>query len=140
MRRRLALALAIGALLGALLPGIATATQSDTVASCKDGGWQQLVRAEDGSTFKNQGACVSYAAQGGTPVAPTPFKAICDRYGGAYREDSPASGIVRFVCEGPHFTDGDFHLFIDEYDAACIDQPGMIHTYSGFPVHCQIRI
>jgi hypothetical protein len=30
------------------------------------GGWQNLVR-QDGTGFKNQGDCVSYAAQGGTP-------------------------------------------------------------------------
>ena len=30
---------------------------------CKDGGWQSLTRA-DGSTFKNQGDCVSYAQNG----------------------------------------------------------------------------
>ena len=32
---------------------------------CKNGGWQTLLRS-DGSSFANQGACVSYAAQGGT--------------------------------------------------------------------------
>jgi hypothetical protein len=31
---------------------------------CKDGGWQHLVRA-DSTSFKNQGACVSYANTGG---------------------------------------------------------------------------
>ena len=35
------------------------------VASCKNGAWQQLVRRGDFSTFKNQGACVSYVDQGG---------------------------------------------------------------------------
>jgi hypothetical protein len=34
---------------------------------CQKGGWQTLVRS-DGSSFANQGACVSYAAQGGTLV------------------------------------------------------------------------
>ena len=32
---------------------------------CQKGGWQNLYRS-DGSTFANEGACVSYAAQGGT--------------------------------------------------------------------------
>jgi hypothetical protein len=32
--------------------------------ACKDGGWKTL-RASDGSSFKNQGACVSYVASNG---------------------------------------------------------------------------
>jgi len=32
---------------------------------CEKGGWQDWVRT-DRSAFKNQGDCVSYAAQGGT--------------------------------------------------------------------------
>jgi hypothetical protein len=34
-------------------------------ASCKKGGWKSVYRA-DGTAFKNQGQCVSYAVQGGT--------------------------------------------------------------------------
>src|SRR6185437_17001909 len=36
--------------------------------ACKLGGWQNLLR-QDGTGFKNQGDCVSYAVQGGTLVA-----------------------------------------------------------------------
>jgi len=36
-------------------------------ALCKDNGWKTLVRA-DGTPFLSQGECVSYAANGGTPV------------------------------------------------------------------------
>ena len=34
-----------------------------TVADCKNGAWQNLVRANF-TTFKNQGACVSYVQTG----------------------------------------------------------------------------
>ena len=34
-------------------------------AACKKGGWKNLYRS-DGTAFKNQGKCVSYAVQGGT--------------------------------------------------------------------------
>jgi len=34
-------------------------------AACKKGGWKTLYRS-DGTAFKNQGKCVSYAVQGGT--------------------------------------------------------------------------
>jgi hypothetical protein len=40
--------------------------------ACKKGGWAGLQR-EDGTRFKNQGRCVSYAVHGGVlvPVVPT---------------------------------------------------------------------
>lgn len=39
--------------------------------ACKKGGWRELQR-EDGTRFRNQGRCVSYAVHGGilVPVAP----------------------------------------------------------------------
>ena len=37
---------------------------SDAANACKQGGWQNLVR-QDGTDFKNQGDCVSYATKGG---------------------------------------------------------------------------
>jgi hypothetical protein len=42
------------------------AAEDAAKASCKNDGWQTLVRA-DQSPFKNQGECVSYAAKGGQP-------------------------------------------------------------------------
>jgi hypothetical protein len=39
---------------------------SGAAAMCQKNGWQALVRVEDASGFTDQGACVSYAAQGGT--------------------------------------------------------------------------
>jgi hypothetical protein len=59
----------------ALAVGFATATagggNSANAKLCQKGGWQNWVRT-DGSAFKNQGSCVSYAAQGGTLVAAAP--------------------------------------------------------------------
>src|SRR5262249_24765516 len=54
-----ALALSIGA-------GTASAGggNSDAAQPCQKGGWQNLMR-EDGTGFKNEGDCVSYAAHGG---------------------------------------------------------------------------
>ena len=37
---------------------------------CQKDGWRNWVQA-DGSAFKNQGDCVSYAAQGGTLTPPS---------------------------------------------------------------------
>jgi hypothetical protein len=67
-RWRTVIACALCAVGVPLLTGGAQAANggnSDNAKACQNGGWQQLVRA-DGSEFKNQGACVSYAAQGGT--------------------------------------------------------------------------
>jgi hypothetical protein len=36
----------------------------DEIASCKNGGWQELTR-EDRTPFKNQGSCIQYVAVGG---------------------------------------------------------------------------
>jgi len=53
----------------ALTIGVATAGagggNSDAAKACQKGGWQNVVR-QDGTGFKNEGDCVSYAAQGGT--------------------------------------------------------------------------
>ena len=139
MIRRLALVLAMGALLGALLPGIATATQSDTVASCKDGGWEQLVR-EDGSTFKNQGACVSYAAQGGTPVAPDPLRTICEALpAGEYTRTSDGVYDVVSACDTNDLGLRD-SFYNYQWLPACRAQPAASYTASlaGFYVYCYL--
>jgi len=55
----------------ALTVGVSTASagggNSDAAHACQQGKWQYIVRS-DGTPFKNQGDCVSYAAQGGTLV------------------------------------------------------------------------
>jgi hypothetical protein len=64
------LALFVGALLLALAVGSSSAAGGGNSADaklCQKDGWTELVRT-DGSTFVNDGACVSYAAHGGTLV------------------------------------------------------------------------
>jgi hypothetical protein len=68
---------AAAALTVALSVGVATATagggrgNSANAHLCQKGGWMTLQRS-DGTQFKNQGACVSRGAHGGTivPIAP----------------------------------------------------------------------
>jgi hypothetical protein len=72
--KRLLVSVAVVAVaaLSAPLTAIASAGAGGNRAhaqACHHGGWQTLVR-EDGSPFANQGACVSYGAQGGTPTPP----------------------------------------------------------------------
>ena len=64
----------------ALTVGITTASagggNSDNAKLCQHGGWEDLER-EDGSPFKNDGDCVSYAAQGGTFGPPSDSQNSC---------------------------------------------------------------
>ncbi len=71
---RRALLVASAVALVALAVGASVASAGGNSANaklCQKGGWKDLVRA-DQTPFANQGACVSYAAQGGTLTAPSP--------------------------------------------------------------------
>jgi hypothetical protein len=62
-----------GALVALAAPSAAMAGgNSDTAHACQQNGWQTVVR-QDGTSFANQGDCVSYGAHGGTlKNKPTP--------------------------------------------------------------------
>lgn len=65
---------------------------SSNAQACQNGGWQDL-RRSDGTTFDNQGDCVSYAAQGGTlTISP---EALCESYGGTF---VVGSGTLVWTC------------------------------------------
>lgn len=95
-RRRPTIGAALGAvaLIAALvvvLPGGAQAAKpgnSQNAKACQKGGWGNLVRS-DGSTFANQGECVSYAAKGGQlqpkPTAPATAQQLCADAGGTFQ-------------------------------------------------------
>ena len=72
------LALAIAAL--ATTPAGAARGNSANAKLCQKGGWKTLFRS-DGSTFANQGACVSYGAKGNTILTepPNPWEAPASR-------------------------------------------------------------
>ena len=59
------------------------AGNADNAKLCQKGGWQTLFRS-DGSTFANQGDCVSYAAKGNTILTapPNPWFVACQQVGG----------------------------------------------------------
>lgn len=52
---------------------------SANAKACQKGGWASLYR-EDGSTFADQGACVSYAAKGGKLLTEPPVVKNCVAY------------------------------------------------------------
>jgi hypothetical protein len=69
-------------LLAAVAATPAGAANGTNAKLCKDSGWKTLYRS-DGSTFANQGDCVSYAAKGNTPLTepPNAWKAACEQSG-----------------------------------------------------------
>src|SRR5215208_7407829 len=77
--QRLGLLLMIAGVVAVALAGTALAGggNSENAKLCQQDGWQQLVR-NDGTSFKNTGDCVSYAARGGT------FGVGCRIYGGGF--------------------------------------------------------
>jgi hypothetical protein len=109
----------------ALMVGVATATagggNSANAKKCQNGGWQTLVRS-DGTSFTSEGACVSYAARGGTlttPTTKTKSQLDCEALGGTF-----ATGTlpVLWTCNGwtandpAAFDSGGNLLVIDCFD------------------------
>lgn len=98
MSRRLALLAVVVAAALTISVSIAVAGLGNSAAanSCKNGGWMNLVRA-DQTPFADQGACVSYATKGGTPAPPTTTyadaRAECSRMGGTF--DTPGFDVLQ---------------------------------------------
>jgi hypothetical protein len=117
MIRRLALVLSLAAMLSLGVVAVALAGgggggkgkgNSAAAHLCQHGGWKGLHRT-DGSAFKNGGACVSYAAKGGTLSAfdlsqgtcPSgePVGSVCVFLFGVGLE--PGSGLIGFATATP---------------------------------------
>ena len=67
------IAVAAGALMAAMVPGVTTAAadggNSENAKACQKGGWKNLLTGAH-DRFSSAGDCVSYAAQGGRLFAP----------------------------------------------------------------------
>jgi len=65
--------------------GVSTAVggNSENAKMCQHNGWQTL-KTSTGSSFANQGACVSYGAHGGTFVTETQSQRDCESFGGTF--------------------------------------------------------
>lgn len=122
--RRLIASIAVAACAALSLAGVAAPVSaaaggnSTNAKTCQKGGWQRLYRL-GGSTFANQGECVSYGAQGGA-ILPT----------------WPAC----FDSSTPTFTDVEVVALIDTYrnatqyiseDGSC---SGQVITPHGFTI------
>jgi hypothetical protein len=94
MRIAGAVALCVVAVLsaGAAISSAANGGNSANAKLCQAGGWSTLVRSEDSSPFFNEGACVSYAARGGTLVPKGPSQLLCDQISGTF-STNPATNM-----------------------------------------------
>lgn len=83
MKRMIFGLIAAAAVAAIVVPlAVAAGGNSDGAKACQ-AGWQNLVR-QDGTTFKNSGDCVSYAAKGGvlgTKPAPGPVAVSAPTFG-----------------------------------------------------------
>jgi hypothetical protein len=84
---RLVLALAVALTIAA---AVASAGNSGAASACQSGGWQHLVRT-DGTGFRNQGDCVSYAARGGTLMPRLPCVVGSEAFSGDAVDSQPTT-------------------------------------------------
>jgi hypothetical protein len=71
--KKIIFGLLVAAATAALMVPLALAGgNSDNAKACQKGGWQNLVRQENGTGFNNQDECVAYGAHGGVLQAKPP--------------------------------------------------------------------
>ena len=118
--------------------------------ACQHGGWQQLIRGEDGSSFANEGECVAHAARGGELRARPDHDGVPDEYrdactSGGWQQLIRGEDGSSFANEGecvahvarggeltPRLVLGGVH---DEYHDACTSDGGIFYDeVSGAPV------
>jgi hypothetical protein len=95
---RLALVSSAVAIAVGVAPEAAAGGNSESAKLCQNNGWADLVRG-DGTTFKNQGDCVSYAARFALS------RRVCDKAGGTFTlggADQTGLGITPtlWTCNG----------------------------------------
>lgn len=85
---------------------------SAAAKACQNGGYVNY-KTSEGARFANEGACVSYAARGGSlSSVPTP-RAACESVGGTFQDNGfgpngeTTNGIIHFTCLTPQYIAGD---------------------------------
>jgi hypothetical protein len=98
MRLGLLCAFLVVALVWLAPTAVAGGGNSGNAKLCQKNGWTTLVRS-DGSSFANQGDCVSYAAQGNSLVAKTRSQLDCESFFGVY-STNPANDLSGIQTNG----------------------------------------
>jgi hypothetical protein len=118
----------------ALTVGVATANaghghgngnggNSAAAHACQHGGYKSLTRS-DGTTFKNTGACVSYAAHGGTLVAKSQAQLDCESFGGTFALGGPyLLGTSVWTCTWTSTDATDYNTKSSTLDNDCFTLP-----------------
>lgn len=113
----LAAVTATALIVGVSAAGAAKGGNSENAKLCQKGGWQDLVGSQ-GQSFASEEECVSYAAQGGTPL--TTYQYLQSRY--------------QAICE-----EGDGFFFLNgEAGWGCRDSMGALSqgTYDDLAAVC----
>jgi len=118
-----ALALTIGVAAATAGNGHGNGGNSANAKACQKKGWKNLLRS-DGSPFKNQGACVSYAAHGGTLVAKSQAQIDCESFAGTFTLGGTFSlGAAVWSCQWANTGQTDFDAKAATLSADCLTQP-----------------
>ena len=119
------LALTVALSLGVAAASAAKGGNSENAKLCQKNGWTKLVRS-DGSSFANQGECVSYGAQGSTLVRKTKSQLDCESFGSVFSTDpaTDLSGITNlpggtfiWSCNGVILTGSQYTTLADDCSA-----------------------
>jgi hypothetical protein len=86
MKGRIGVLLAVAAVFAVTAAAVSARNGNSATKLCHKNGWMSLLRA-DGSSFADQGACVSYGAQGGTLIRKTQSQLDCEHTGGTFSID-----------------------------------------------------
>jgi hypothetical protein len=159
LKLRLRLMLLVCAAL-ALTVGVAIATagsgNSANAKLCQKDGWKSQYRSEDGSSFTNESACVSYAANGGTlttAVADVSLSEECHFGGGLAgihffaTNAGPSAVTVTVHSEGIITIDEDGNQLAGGEEQTVTLQPGVRIEFRGvsvfsplLPVHAYAQV
>lgn len=124
-----AVALTVGV---ASAPG-GTGGNSANAKKCYHGGWTSYT-TENGASFANQGACVSYGARGGTLVPKSKSQIDCESFGSVFSNDpaTDLSGITNlpggtfiWSCNGVILTGSQYTTLADD----CIADTNNLYVF-----------
>jgi len=97
---------------------------SKAAHQCQHGGWKNLLRA-DQTRFKNTGACVSYAARGGTLTPKPAAQLLCESLGGVF---ASGSGNTLWFCTYS-YTNAAFNALVNQCFADILASGGSIGSF-----------
>jgi hypothetical protein len=105
MKRKTGVVLAVAVVFAVTAAAASAGNGNSEAKPCRKNGWTSLMRS-DGTSFAGQGACISFAAHGGTIIRKTQSQLDCEGTGGTFsidpETDFTATGNAGFLwsCNG----------------------------------------